>query len=350
MNIRWNPGIRGLFSRKKTEVPLSRKVEERLTALQKEDRRVIGRSMSVSPAGDMSTAALIVGWLARALVLFSAIYGTALFLCDATRLVELTRRKPISEVTLESTFLLLVAIGLALFFSVCAWNRLTRTLLPLAGLGGGVLYFVSHAAQPLRFVFESLRMTADVALENLAQIGYTAYVKYCYEGVYSFGGHMEDLVKHGVALVMVVYGVLFALALLRRVRPWLVGLLLVSELVPVFMFNITNTNKGFGWLLVTLCGMICLYLYDRRYEIGMEKQKARAAVRAEKKAAKKAAKLAKKEEKKNYKNRLRLAYLTVIRDGGKRKDAVRARKAVKKAAAERKKQDRLEENLCKPCI
>ncbi len=341
MNIRWNPGIRGLFSRKKTEVPLSRKVEERLTALQKEDRRVIGRSMSVSPAGDMSTAALIVGWLARALVLFSAIYGTALFLCDATRLVELTRRKPISEVTLDANFLLLAAAVLALYFSACAWNRLTRVLLPIAGVGGGVLYFVSHAAQPLRFVFESLRMTADVALENLAQIGYTAYVKYCYEGVYSFGGHVEDLVKHGVALVMAVYGVLFALALLRRVRPWLVGLLLVSELVPVFMFNITNTNKGFGWLLVTLCGMICLYLYDRRYEIGMEKQKARAAVRAEKKAAKKAVKLAKKEEKKNYKNRLRLAYLTVIRDGGKRKEAVRARKAVKKAAAERKKQDRL---------
>ena len=152
MNIRWNPGIRGLFSRKKTEVPLSRKVEERLTALQKEDRRVIGRSMSVSPAGDMSTAALIVGWLARALVLFSAIYGTALFLCDATRLVELTRRKPISEVTLDANFLLLAAAVLALYFSACAWNRLTRVLLPIAGVGGGVLYFVSHAAQPLRYL------------------------------------------------------------------------------------------------------------------------------------------------------------------------------------------------------
>ena len=260
MNIRWNPGIRGLFSRKKAEVPLSRKVEEKLLALQKEDRRVIGRSMAVSPAGDMSTVSLLVGWLARAFVLFSAIYGTALFLCDAARLVELTRRKPISEVTLESAFLLLAAALLALFFSACAWNRLTRAVLPLVGLGGAVLYFAAHSVQPLRFLFESLRMTADVALENLAQIGYTAYVKYCYEGTYVFGGQMEDLVKHGVVLVMAVYGVLFALALLRRVRPVLVGILLVSELVPVFMFNITNTNKGFGWVLVTLCGMLCLYL------------------------------------------------------------------------------------------
>lgn len=320
---------------------LSRKVEERLAALQKEDRRVISRSMAVSPAGDMSTVSLLIGWLARAFVLFSAIYGTALFFCDALRLVELTRRKPISPVDLEPTYLMLVAAALAVFFSACAWNRLTRILLPIAGAGGLVLYFAAHAAQPLRFVYESLRMTADVALENLAQIGYTAYVKYCYEGTYQFAGLMESLVKHGVALVMLVYGVLFALALLRRVRPVLVGLLLVSEMVPVFMFNITNTNKGFGWLLVTLCGMICLYLYDRRYEIGTEKQKIRAAKRAEKKAAKKAAKLAKKEEKKNYKTRLRLAYLTVVRDGGSRKEAVLARKSVKKAEAERKKQAKL---------
>ena len=344
MNIRWSPSIRktGLFSgRKKAEVPLSRKVEERLSALRKENKRVIGRSMAVSPAGDMSSVMCLIGWLARAFVLFSAIYGTALFLCDAARLVELTRKRPVSEVTLESTFLLVTALLLALFFSACSWNRLTKTILPVLGAGGGVLYFFLHTASPLRFVYESLRMTADVTLENLAQIGYTAYVKYCYEGVYQFGGQTEELVKHGVALVMVVYGILFAAALLCRVRPILAGLLLVSELVPVFMFNITATNKGFGWLLVTLCGMLCLYLYDRRYDIGTEKQKARAEARAAKKAAKKAAVLAKKEQKKQYRNRRRLAYLTVIRDGGSRKEALAARKQVKKAETERKKNEKL---------
>ena len=344
MNIRWSPSIRkpGLFSgRKKTEVPLSRRVEERMLALQKEGRRTIGRSMAVSPAADMSGVMCLVGWLARAFVLFSAIYGTALFLCDAARLVELTNKRPTSEVTLETTFLLVTAVLLALFFSLCAWNRLTGTVLPILGAGGAVLYFCTCAAQPLRFVYESLRMTADVTLENLAEIGYTAYVKYCYEGTYQFAGQTEELVKHGVALVMAVYGILFAAALLRRVRPVLVGLLLVSELVPVFMFNITATNKGFGWILVTLCGMLCLYLYDRRYDIGTEKQKARAAARAEKKAAAKAAKMAVKEQKKQFRIRCRLAYLTVVRDGGKKKDAVAARKQVQKAEAERKKNEKL---------
>ena len=345
MNIRWSPSLPKLrlFSgRKKTDVPLSRKVEERLTALQKEDRRVVGRSMAVSPASDMSAAMCLVGWLARAFVLFSAIYGTILFLCDAARLVELTNKRPTSEVTLETTFLLLAAALMALFFSACAWNRLTRTLLPIAGVAGGILYFCTYTtAQPFRFVFESVRMTVDVALRNLAEIGYTAYVKYCYEGVYRFAGWTEELVKHGVVLIMAVYGVLFAIALLRRVRPVLVTLLLVSEMVPVFMFNITATNKGFAWVLTGLCGMLCLYLYDRRYDIGTEKQKARAAVRAERKAKKKAARLAEKEQKKQYKTRLRLAYLTVIRDGGSAKEAAAARKKVKKAEAERKKNAKL---------
>ncbi|MBE6615149.1 MAG: transglutaminase domain-containing protein [Ruminococcaceae bacterium] len=344
MNIRWSPSLRklSLFAgRKKTEVPLSRKVEERLNALRKEDRRVIGRSMAVSPAEDMSGVMCLVGWLARAFVLFSAIYGTTLFLCDAARLVELTNKRPTSEVTLETTFLLVTAALLALFFSACAWNRLTRVVLPIAGLGGAVLYFVNYAGHPIRFAYESLRMTADVTLNNLAEIGYTAYVKYCYEGVYQFAGWTEELVKHGVAIVMAVYGVLFAAALLRRVRPVLVGLLLVSELVPVFMFNITATNKGFGWVLVTLCGMLCLYLYDRRYDIGTEKQKARAALRAAKKAEKKAAKLAKKEQKKHYKANRSLAYLTVIRDGGSRKEAIAARKKVEKDEAERIQKEKL---------
>ncbi len=344
MNIRRSPSLPKLrlFSRRrKTEVPLSRKVEERLNALRREDRRVIGKTMAVSPAADMSGVMCLVGWLARAFVLFSAIYGTALFLCDAARLVELTNKRPTSEVTLETSFLLLTAVLLALFFSACSWNRLTGTLLPIAGIGGGFLYFLNYAALPFRFMYESLRMTADVALNNLAEIGYTAYVKYCYEGAYQFAGWTEELVKHGVVLVLVVYGALFAIALLRRVRPVMVALLLAAEMVPVFMFNITATNKGFAWVLVSLCGMLCLYLYDRRYAIGTEKQKARAAKRAEKKAVKKAAKLAAKEEKKQYKNRLRLAYMTVIRDGGRQKEASAARKQIIKAEAERKKNAKL---------
>ncbi len=345
MNIRWDPAVRSFLrkrrlswkskpSRKKTELTLSQKVEKRLTAMQREDRSAEGEAVSVSPEKNMSTLMTVLGWLGRAILLFAILYGTGLFLCDALRLVSLTGKRPISEVVLSTKYLLGVCALYAVFFSACAWNRLTKWLLPILGLGGGFLW-LSQASDPLRYLFEALRKTADVALDNLAQIGYTAYVRYSYEGSYTYT-NTEALVKLGVAVVLLVFGVFFAIGMLRRTRPILLTLLLALEMVPVFLFNITETNKGLAWLLVSIWGLLCLWFYDVRYAVGQERAIAKAALRREKKAAKKAARLAKKEEKQKRRMQEKLSYLTVLQDGGSRKDAVAARRAFRKAEKKRK--------------
>lgn len=343
MNIRWDPAVRRVFreklSRKKTELTLSQKVEKRLTALQKEDKTTDGSTVSVSPEKSMSTVMTILGWLGRAILLFAILYGTGLFLCDALRLVTLTGKRPISEVVLTTKYLAGVSALIAVYLSACAWNRLTRWLGAFVGLGGGAIFLCMQTSNPLRYLFEAIRMTADVALDNLAQIGYTAYVKYSYTGSYVYG-NKEALVKLGVALLLLCFGILFAIGMLRRVRPILVSLLIAIEMVPVFMFNITETNKGLAWLLVAIWGLLCLWFYDCRYAVGQERALARAAQRKEKKAAKKAARLAKKDEKAKRRMREKLAYLTVIRDGGRRKEARKARAALCKAEKQRKKAEK----------
>ncbi len=343
MNIRWNPPKWHFpWQKNKTEIPLSRRVEEQLNALRRDSgKQSIGRTEAMSPAKDMSSVFCLIGWVARALVLFAAIYGTALFLCDAVRLVELTGKRPISEIVVENKSLLITSAALAIFFSAAAWNRLTSILLPIAGFGGLALYYVNHASDPLRYLLESLRMTADVALTNLAQIGYTAYVKYMYEGTYAYGNIPEELVENGVFLVLLFFGLLYAMGAARKVRPVLIGAIFVLQMVPVFMFNITANNKGFGWLLAVLCAFVCLWIYDSRYgTLSPEKEAKKLSKLAAKEAAK-AARLHKKEEKRNFKLRCKLAYLTVIRDGGKAKTARAARKKLIKDAKSAAKQAKI---------
>ncbi len=321
---------------------MSHRVEEQLNALRKDSgKQTIGRTEAMSPARDMSGLFCLIGWVARALVLFAAIYGTALFLCDAVRLVELTGKRPISEIVVENKSLLLTSAALAIFFSAAAWNRLTSILLPIAGLSGLALYFVNHASDPLRYLLESLRMTADVALTNLAQIGYTAYVKYMYEGTYAYGNIPEELVESGVFLVLLFFGLLYAVGSVRKVRPVLIGAIFVLQMVPVFMFNITANNRGFGWLLAVLCAFVCLWIYDSRYGTLSPEKEAKKRMKLAVKEEKKAARIHKKEEKRDFKLRCRLAYLTVIRDGGKAKDARAARKKLVRADKAAKKQAKI---------
>ncbi len=343
MNIRWNPPKWHFpWQKNKTEVPLSRRVEEQLIALRKgSGKQTIGRTESLSPAKDMSGLFCLIGWVARALVLFAAIYGTALFLCDAVRLVELTGKRPISEIVVENKSLLLTSAALAIFFSAAAWNRITSILVPIAGFGGLVLYYINHASDPLRYILESLRMTADVALTNLAQIGYTAYVKYMYEGTYAYGNIPEELVESGVFLTMLFFGILYAIGAARKVRPVVIGAIFVLQMVPVFMFNITANNKGLAWLLAVLCAFVCLWIYDSRYgTLSPEKEAKKLAKLAAKEEAK-AARIHKKEEKRNFKLRCKLAYLTVIRNGGKAKAARAARKKLIKDAKTAAKQGKI---------
>lgn len=340
MNIRWDPAVwRRPLLRKKHTTSLSQKVEKRLTALQREDRQRTGQAMSVSPDREMNTTMTLVGWLCRALLLFCILYGTGLFLCDALRLVELTGKRPISEVVLSTKYLMGICALYAVFFSACAWNRLTKWLVPVAGFGGGVLWLSSQAGDPVQYLCESLWRMADVALENLAQIGYTAYVRYRYEGSYTYQ-NAEAMVKLGVALVLLAFGILFAIGMLRRTRPVLVALLFAAEMVPVFMFNITATNKGVAWLVVSICGLLCLWLYDRRYAVGKERVLEKASIRREKKAAKQAATAQKKAAKKEVHIREKLAYLTVLRDGGKPKAARAARASLVKAEKQRKQAEK----------
>ncbi len=332
MNIRWNPQKwRFPWQKNKTEASLSKRVEEQLTALRRENgKTVIGRTESMSPAKDMSGIFCLIGWVARALVLFAAIYGTALFLCDAVRLVELTGKRPVSEYVVENKELILFSAALALFFSLSAWNRLTSILVPILGVGGLVLFYVGKASDPVRYLVESIRLTCDTALTNLAQIGYTAYVKYMYEGTYTYGKLAEELVRNGVFLVLLFFGALYAIGSLRKVRPVLIGAVFVLQMVPVFMFNITANNKGLAWLLTVLCAFVCLWIYDSRYGTLSPEKEAKKLAKLAAKEAKKAAKKQRKEDKKQHKLRCRLAYLTVIRDGGKGKEARAARKKLRK--------------------
>ena len=304
-------------------------LEQKIDAAQKRKAKLHASAtlppMTVSPSREMTTPYTIVGMVFRALVLFMGVCGMMLFFGDAAKLVILNDAKA-DSIVVDTSFVVLMSALITLVMMALSLHKISRILSPFVLAGGIAAYMFGSYAEPIGFVKESFRRLFDLVLTNMADAGYTTYMQYVTEEPYSYDE--ELLVKFAVGTIIIVTGIVLGYAMSRRVYAAPVAITCALYMVPVFMFNLTRTNKGLGLALIFICGAVALYLFDGIYG-GFFK------IRKDKKAAKKAAKKAKKDAKKAKKaaklalrNSAAVAYNTAIEAGMPRSAAKKARDAV----------------------
>ncbi len=304
-------------------------LEQKIDAAQKRKAKLRASAtlppMTVSPSREMTTAYTVVGMVFRALVLFMGVCGMMLFFGDAAKLVILNDARA-DSIVVDTSFVVLMSALITLVMMALSLHKIARILSPLVLAGGIAAYMFGSYAEPIGFVKEAFRRLFDLVLTNMADAGYTTYMQYVTEEPYSYDE--ELLVKFAVGAIIVATGIVLGYAMSRRVYAAPVAITCALYMVPVFMFNLTRTNKGLGLALIFICGAVALYIFDGIYGGFF-------AVRKEKKAAKKAAKKAKKDAKKAKKaaklalrNSAASAYNTAIEAGMPRSAAKKARDAV----------------------
>lgn len=307
----------------------SSSLEQKIDAAQKKKAKLRAAStlppVTVSPSREMTTAYTVVGMIFRAIVLFMGVCGMMLFFGDAAKLVILNDARA-ENIVVDTSFVVLWSALITIVMMALSLHKISRIVSPLVLIGGIAAYMFGSYSDPIGFVKESFRRLYELILTNMADAGYTTYMQYVTEEPYSYDE--ELLVKFAVAAIIVVTGIVLGYAMSRRVYAAPVAITCAVYMVPVFMFNLTRTNKGLALALIFICGAVALYIFDCIYG-GI------FAARKEKKAAKKAAKKAKKDAKKAkkaaklaLKNSAAAAYNTAIEGGLPRSAAKKAHDAV----------------------
>ena len=292
---------------------------------------------SASPVSQMVGWRYPAGWILRFLVMLCGVYGVALFWNDAVRIVVLSGKRTISDFTLSSGFFLAWSIVACAVISIAALAKWTRIVVPVVSAGAGLLYLYAVTGEhPLLVITNALLSLWNCVLINLAEIGYTTYVRYMYTGVLLSAMDPNTLLTIGAALVTLLYGILLCLTIVRRSHPVPLAFLLAIVMIPVFLFNITVTNTGVMLVFVFICAAIALCVYDLRFDGRREARVAKRTANRARKAEKKAAKQAKRDAALVVKQSTENAWRTVMANSGDKKAAYAAREKIL-AAAKRKR-------------
>ena len=273
------------------------------------------------PAEAISAPAAVVGWLLRTALLFFGGYAFSIFLGDAAGLLILQGRVR-DEIVAAVPDVAWTALAAAVLCSLVIFNRITAVAVPLAAAGGAAVFLLTRSVNVFTFAENVVRCTVNTVLMNLAETGYTVMAGYVGDTTYAFPPRL--LVTWGLCTVTAVLTILLAVAILRRVRPVLFGVLCAVVCIPVFLYNITNTNRGVFCVIAFVVGVIALWRYDVRFgataaaRAHKEEKKAR---RAEKKAARASRRTAESD-----------AMIAAFDAGGGREDARRARRDARREA------------------
>ncbi len=304
-------------------------LQQKIDAAQKRKAKLRATStlppQTVSPSREMTTAYTVVGMVFRALVLFMGVCGLMLFFGDAAEYLILSNARA-DHIVVDTSFVVLWSAVITLIMMAFSLHKIAWILSPFVLVGGIAAYLFGSYADPIGFVKESFRRLFDLTLTNMADAGYTTYMQYVTETPYSYDE--ELLVKFAIASVIVVTGIVLGYGMARRVYATPVALTCAVYMIPVFMFNLTRTNKALATALVFICGVVALYIFDCIYGGVFAARKAKKQAKKAAKRAKKDAKKAKKAEKLALKNRAATAYNTAIEGGLPRSAAKKAREAV----------------------
>ncbi|MDD4772949.1 MAG: transglutaminase-like domain-containing protein, partial [Eubacteriales bacterium] len=218
-------------------------------------------------------AAVVIGYILRAAVIYIGVLGMILFICDAFK-IRLNGFALAGAIALIVTLFCVMSINKALFFGG----------LGLSAAGAALAAYLT--GNPVQFFMNSVATLWNHMLDRLDYAGYrimTSLYLPVDSTVIFTEAETYAFMFSAVIMITVIIAAVFTASLIRRVR--LMPLLLVSAVVltVIFTYNISSSNWGFALILSAFCGIIPLKMYDSLYN---RKKPANDAPRPPKKSLK----------------------------------------------------------------
>lgn len=299
------------------------------------------------PGAEMSFPLYIIGWALRSLVLFCGVFGLTLFIGDS---FDIFGRDLPASIAVHA----LVCLFITVICSAAAWNPRLRLIAPAAGAicGIGVLFIFS--SNPFILIWDGIRCVLNTAMRHMAGIGYTSVADHLI-GSENYHGSDTLVLGCGMAVLAAIFGLILSFSLLRRVHTAPAVILSVAVIVPIFTYNLTNSNGGVTMVIIFIIGEIALLLYERKFSNFEKKRIDRRNAKRKRREDRRSAKAQRKAERaaldraaaRSYAIALELtcdkraatdAKAAVYRLDRKQKSD--ARKAAKKAVSDEKKRAR----------
>ncbi len=213
----------------------------------------------------MSLKVRVFGYICRAAVTFTAVFGIVFFLCDALKLEA-------QSLVVPTGFIALVCLVSVAVFSLM---RLSKYGL----LGGsvfiaGVLTWVGISAGDIITLAVNIFVTAkNVALTRLYNIGYYAMSKYMTEITYTAKYTQEYYFKYAVAIIAVLLSLAFVMSTIKRVRVAIPAVISTALLGVIFTYNISRSNWGVVLIIASFMGLLVMAAYDRLFSVKPDSDK-----------------------------------------------------------------------------
>ncbi len=324
----------------------------------KRKRRTPPSDIVYSPAEVTTPASHMVGIALRSLILFLGTFGLSAFLCDFFALTY-------NDVYwggfyVSVGYIALAALLISAVFGVAAYSRKASLIaFPSAAALCLAVCAIMHG-NPFGFIADCIVRLYNFSLYTMASRGYMYFSAYMIDEAYDYSSAAyatsDSLRVGGVMLLTFVIGIILGIAVMKKIRLWLLVPTVVVIMGPTLMFNFSDSTLGFVLTLAFLTSCITIYVYDYRFAGALEDRHDRIRRKIKKKEAKQAEKEARKEEKRALREEADKMLMAALQaDMGSKKSRMAskavykadrlAKKNVKKAAKRRAKAEKNQAKL-----
>jgi len=290
-----------------------------------------------SPATDLSRPMLYVGLLLRTLVLYLGVFGITSFICGAA---GLTQSDYWQADVVSPGIIALLCIPVALACGVASLGRIAAIATPVVYAGAFIGFAAINYGDPFSFIMHSALRIYNYALYNLSVIYHNVGNLMIDHGYDYTTAELDANDPHrfaGTFILATVIGFILYFCVQKKTRVFPVVILLTAVFAPILTYNIAVGNSGIAFILVFVCALLGLKVYDYRYGGRAEAVKERKKKRADKKAARAERKAKKAEEKKALRAEADRVFDRAIDADMPLKKAKQARRAVFRSHRETKK-------------
>ncbi len=295
-------------------------------------------ALSYSPGKEMSRAAVITGTLFRGVTITAGIFGLLYMLFEAVGLYSKDANPRFYS--LSFAYMFFVTLVFSLLCAAIPYNKTTKIAIP-AGGAAVVIGLAALHGNPFLLFENSARYTVNGIIDGLATKGFFSFREYQLGNSYSFDE--KTLLRWSVILFVLLFTVLFYFAVSRKTNIPVFVLTLSVVVFPVFMYNISEGNLGFSFVIASIAGFITMRIVEYRYCGRYAKRMKKRAERANSKLDRRDERTRKKIERLKLKNVADTVYAKAIDVEMGSHRAAKARRAVfSKARQARKLEKKLE--------
>ncbi|MBQ7836554.1 MAG: hypothetical protein IJ389_04800, partial [Clostridia bacterium] len=286
-----------------------------------------------SPAEASTFSSRIVGLILRSLILFMGTFGLSAFVLDFCGLT-------VNEIYwagfyVPLYFVAFAALAVSAVFGVACYSKKMALIAVPASIA---LYLIISAVingDPFSFIVYSLIRVYNYTMYIMVSRGFMYFGNFMISEAYDYSVAAlvtSDPYRMGGAFLITVFiGIILGLAVMKKIRLWLLIPFSTLIIAPLLVFNMTKSTVGWAFTLAFLAASVTVYVYDYRFAGALEAKNQRIKRKIEKKEAKKKKKLLAKQEKQRLRDEADKMLIAALQaDMGARRSNL-AKKAVYKA-------------------